>query len=67
MLVEPEEPDMKGQRPRSVEAVERERELLETFAEAAKRSTWNPSWEDPEDWNPRHQLSYKNDAGLHHL
>ena len=47
---------------RPISAIEREQELIETFAEAAKRSTWNPDWE-PEGvfWNPRHQLAYNND------
>lgn len=49
-------------RPRPSEAIEREVELLETFAEAAKRSTWNPDWQTlGNQWNPRHQLAYNND------
>lgn len=49
-------------RPRPISAIEREQELIETFAEAAKRSTWNPDWQpEGEFWNPRHQLAYNND------
>ena len=49
-------------RPRPSEAIDREVELLETFAEAATRSTWNPSWQTlGDEWNARHQLAYNND------
>ena len=49
-------------RPRPISAIEREQELIQTFAEAAKRSTWNPDWQpEGEFWNPRHQLAYNND------
>lgn len=50
-------------RPRPISAIEREKELIQTFAEAAKRSTWNREWHSDSGvfWNPRHQLTYNND------
>jgi len=55
-------------RPRPISAIEREKELIETFAEAAKRSTWNRDWEpEGEVWNPRHQLLDNHDELNDHL
>ena len=48
-------------RQRSPEAVQREKDLKETFRQAAQRSSWNPGYQSDESWNGRHHLTYCND------